>query len=198
MRSKLAVCLAASVVAVAVAVAMAMALAGCSASPGPEGAHGTALGGSPGLQITQVAPTGRIMNFGGLLYDLDGTAIRVLRVRLISQSGPGIRHVAIWALAPSLDEGGSFILQGDLSRCGSGDLGHGAVPVTGIVEPPHGNSDWRLVVSLVFTKPGRYHLDRLKIDYVEAGRRYWDYVKADIIVRAVSPKTYPGLIQPPC
>lgn len=181
-----------------VAAGVAVALAACSAPAGPDGTEGTALGGTPGLQVTQEWPTGRIMNFAGLLFNQDGAALRVRSVRLISPSGPGVRDVTIRALAPSLDEGGQFILQGDLAKCGPGDLGYGAVPVSRIVEPPHGESDWRLLVSLVFTKPGRYHLYRLKVDYVEDGRRHWDYVRADIIVRAVSPKTDPSLIQPPC
>ncbi len=37
-----------------------------------------------------------------------------------------------------------------------------------VVQPPHGESDWKLLVSFVFTPPGRYHLYRLKVGYVEA------------------------------
>jgi hypothetical protein len=60
----------------------------------------------------------------------------------------------------------------------------------------HGRA--RTLVSIIFTKPGRYHLYLLKVDYVEGGQRHWNYLRADIPVRAVSPKTHPQLIQPPC
>lgn len=72
------------------------------------------------------------------------------------------------------------------------------LPVTGIVEPPHRWSDWRVLVSVVFTEPGRYYLYLLKVEHAEGGRRYWDYLGANIPVRAISPKTDPALSQPSC
>jgi hypothetical protein len=83
---------------------------------------------------------------------------------------------------------------GDLAKC----FDYTVLPVTRIVEPPHGESDWRLLVSLVFTKPGRYPVYLLKVDYVEDGQRHWDYVRADISLRAISPSTDPRLLQPAC
>ena len=190
MRSALAIRLAAPLVA--------MALSACSAPFGPDGTKGTAIQSHPYMQITQEVPTGTIINLADLLYNHDSTSFRVRSIRMISPSGPGIRDVQIRALAPSLDEGGTFILQGDLAKCPPGQLGSGAVPVTRIVEPPQRWTDWRTLVSLVFTKPGRYHLYLLKVDYVEGGQRHWDYVRANIIVRAVSSKSHPGLVQPYC
>jgi hypothetical protein len=180
-----------------VAASVAMGLAACSAPAGPDGTQGTAFGDNPSLQVTQEWPTGRIMNFAALIFNQDDTSLRVRSVRLISPSGPGIHDVKIRALAPSMDEGGQFILQGNLARCPR-RLGYAAVPVNRILEPPHRTSDWRLLVSLAFAKPGRYHLYLLKVDYEEAGRRHWDYLRADITVRAISPKTNPSLIQLPC
>ena len=141
--------------------------------------------------------TGRIIDFAGLIYNSDGTSFRVLSIRMISPSGPGI-NVKIRALAPSNAEGGTFAyVQGDLTRCPR-TFDYRILPVNRIVEPPHGVSDWRNLVSITFTKPGQYHLYLLKVDYVEGGRRHWDYLRADIPIRAASPKTHPQLIQPLC
>lgn len=171
-------------------------LAGCST--GPDGTQGTAIQSHPYMKIPGEAPTGRIINFAGGLYNWDGASFRVRSVRMISPSGPGIRDVTIRALAPSQDNGGNFAyFQGDLAKCPK-RFDYRVLPVTRIVEPPHGVSDWRLLVSLVFAKPGRYRLYLLKVDYVEDGQRHWDYVRADIPLRAVSPKTDPRLLQPPC
>jgi len=91
---------------------------------------------------------------------------------MISLSGPGIGHVTLRALAPSQAQGGTFAyFQGDLAKCPK-RRGYKVRPVTRIVEPPYGVSDWRLLVSLVFTKPGRYHLYLLKVDYIEDGQRH--------------------------
>ncbi len=189
MRSRLALFLAAAILAITVV---------ADAPPyGPGGLEGTAIQSHPYMRISGASPTGRIINFAGLLGNSDGAAFRVLSVRVISPSGPGIR-VKIRALAPSLDEGGTFAgIQGNLSRCPK-NQDYNVLPVSHIVEPPHGASDWRLLASVVFVKPGRYHLYLLKVDYVESGQRYWDYVRADIFVQAISPKTDPQLFEPGC
>jgi hypothetical protein len=180
------------------AAAMLVAVAGCSAPAGPGGPEGTAFQSHPYVQISGAAATGRIEDIGDVLYNSDGASVRVLSIRLLSPSGPGIADVQIRALAPSLNTGGTFaFFQGNLARCPK-RLGYGVVAVNRITEPPHGASDWRYLLSFVFTKPGRYHLYLLKVDYVEGGQRYWDYVRADMVVQVVSPKTDPSLIQPPC
>jgi hypothetical protein len=190
MRTKLPISLA--------AIAAASCLAACSAAGGPDGTEGTAIQSHPYAQISGEAPAGRIEDIADTLYDQDGTAIRVLSARLISPSGPGIGDVRIQALAPSLASGGTFaFLQGDLARCPKG-VGYRVRPVYRITEPPHGESDWRYLLSFVFAKPGRYHLYLLKVDYVEGGQRHWDCVRSDIRVQVVWPKTDPRLIQPPC
>jgi hypothetical protein len=59
--------------------------------------------------------------------------------------------------------------------------------------------DWMLLVSLVFTRPGHYHLYVLKVGYLEGGLRYWDDVRADISVQAISPRVDPRIVEPrPC
>jgi hypothetical protein len=179
------------------AAAVAMAVAADAPSSGPDGIQGSAIQSNPYMDLSGEAPTGTIIDFAGDLYNSDGTSFRVLSVQMISPSGHGI-DVTIRGLAPSRGNGGTFAyFQGDLAKCPK-NLDYKLLPVTRIVEPPHGVSDWRLLVSVVFTKPGRYHLYLLKVDYVEDGQRYWNYVRADIPVRAVSPKTDPRLIQPLC
>jgi hypothetical protein len=166
-------------------------------TPGPDGPEGSAIQSHPYLRITGEAPTGRIINFAGLLYNWDGAPFRVLSVRLISPARPGLR-VRIRTLAPSLDQGGSFVgYQGDLASCPR-RYDYRVRPVSRIVEPPHGESDWRLLVSVTFTRPGRYHLYVLKVVYVESGQRYWNYVRADITLRVVSAKTDPALVTSTC
>jgi hypothetical protein len=179
--------------------AVALAAAADSRSSGPDGSEGTALYEGPaGISMGTDVPTGRTFDVAGWLSDSDGAPIRVLWVRMISPSGPGIADVSIRALPSRADTGGQFLFQGDLSRCPKRP-GYGVMPVQRIVEPPHGQSDWMLLVSLVFTRPGHYHLYVLKVDYLEDGLRYWDDVHADISVKAIAPKIDPRIVQPrPC
>jgi hypothetical protein len=44
-----------------------------------------------------------------------------------------------------------------------------------IVTPPHSDSRWFLVLSLTFSKPGRYYLGRVRIDYTVNGQQGWQY-----------------------
>ena len=72
------------------------------------------------------------------------------------------------------------------------------LPVARIVEPPRGVSDWRPLVSIIFARSGRYHFYLLKVDYVEGGRRYWNYVDADIPSAGRLAQERSRLIQSPC
>jgi hypothetical protein len=180
---------------------LAVAVASCSspASPAsPDGQEGTAIQSHPYLRLPGVVATGKIIDFAGLLYNHDGRPFRVRSIRLISPTGPGIGAVKIRGLAPSDANGGTFAYyQGDLAKCGP-EFDYKIRPVSRIVEPPRAASDWRVLVSVVFARPGRYHLYLLKVVYDEDGRRYWNYVRADIPVRAVPPGDAPGGGSTPC
>lgn len=47
--------------------------------------------------------------------------------------------------------------------------------LTSVVTPPHSDSRWYLVLSLTFSKPGRYYLRRVRIDYTVNGQDGWQY-----------------------
>lgn len=48
-------------------------------------------------------------------------------------------------------------------------------PLSRVITPPHSDSKWYLVISLTFTKPGRYYLGRVKIFYTVGGQDGWQY-----------------------
>jgi hypothetical protein len=171
---------------------LAVTLASCSSSSSPDGQEGTAIQSHPYLRLPGIVATGKIIDFAGLVNNNDGKPFRVRSIRMISPAGPGIGTVKIRGLAPSSASGGTFAyFQGDLAKC-SPQYDYKIRPVSRIVEPPHGVSDWRVLVSVVFARPGRYHLYLLKVVYEEDGQRYWNYVRADIPVRAVPPGDAPG------
>ena len=47
--------------------------------------------------------------------------------------------------------------------------------LTSVVNPPHSDSRWYLVVSLTFGRPGRYYLRRVRIEYTVDGQEGWRY-----------------------
>lgn len=55
-------------------------------------------------------------------------------------------------------------------------------PVTDAVTSPHSDSNWYVVIAIIFATPGRYQLGRAKILYTSDGQRGWQYQNLDTTV----------------
>jgi hypothetical protein len=52
--------------------------------------------------------------------------------------------------------------------------------------PPHGSSSWFVVIAFTISKPGRYNLRRVRIDYTAAGPG-WLYIAINTTVVITNP-----------
>lgn len=60
-------------------------------------------------------------------------------------------------------------------------------PLSVITVAPHANADWLVVIAFTISKPGVYHLDRVRIDYETQGHRGWQYQNVNTTVRIKNP-----------
>jgi hypothetical protein len=123
------------------------------------------------------ATTSTIIDLGlPELYHQTSRPVRMLWVR--PAGWPAVVHL-ISVTAYNYFEVGSGIIAdyGDLPReCPKLYRPH---PLTDVVTAPHEASDWFVVLAFTIPRPGRYHLNRVKIGYEAGGQRYWQYQNTD-------------------
>lgn len=60
-------------------------------------------------------------------------------------------------------------------------------PINSYITPPRGASSWFVVIAFTISKPGRYYLKRVRIDYTAAGHRGWQYVDINTTMVITNP-----------
>lgn len=60
-------------------------------------------------------------------------------------------------------------------------------PISSYTTPPHGASSWFVVIAFTISKPGRYHLGRVRISYTAAGHEGWQYLDIDTTMTVTNP-----------
>jgi hypothetical protein len=60
-------------------------------------------------------------------------------------------------------------------------------PISSYLTPPHGSSSWFVVIAFTISKPDRYNLGRVRIDYTVAGHPGWQYIAIDTTVVVTNP-----------
>jgi hypothetical protein len=60
-------------------------------------------------------------------------------------------------------------------------------PISSYLTPPHGSSSWFIVIAFTISKPGRYNLKRVRIDYTDAGHPGWQYIAINTTVVITNP-----------
>jgi hypothetical protein len=48
--------------------------------------------------------------------------------------------------------------------------------ISSFVTPPHRSTQWFIVIAFTISRPGRYHLRRIKITYTARGHTHWQYL----------------------
>jgi hypothetical protein len=60
-------------------------------------------------------------------------------------------------------------------------------PINSYVIPRRGASSWFVVIAFTISKPGRYYLRRVRIDYTAAGHHGWQYIDIDTTMIVTNP-----------
>jgi hypothetical protein len=131
-------------------------------------------------------------------HNYSGSSVRVVSVRLVSPHGPGIRILGAWAYPYSrlTHHGTAVIDEGNLTKdCPESFAQH---PVADVVVAPRSNTNWYVVIALVFLRPGQtYHLGVARVDYVTGGQSGWQYYRLPNAWLHTFPKgAIPNLYQP--
>jgi hypothetical protein len=162
-------------------------LASACASPGPAGPMVTVFETSKQTGVTArgYVPTNTILNFGLSLVNQTKSAVRILSAQLVTPSGNDVRTVSFTAYSgrmASLPTG----MQGNLPKVCPVFFSH-PYPVSAIVAKPHAWSTWFLLASFSLTRPGRYNLAVVKINYETAGHRAWQFLYDSVTLIALPP-----------
>jgi hypothetical protein len=144
--------------------------AGCSSPAGPRVVFPVMTGS------TDTVPThvDEIEDVGlPDLSNVTGQPVRLQSVRLIGAPG-AVRVLSVRAY--SMDRvgyGGILAQAGDLPVECPGQFV--PAPVSSFTIPPHASAAWFVVISLLITRPGTYHITRAKIAYIQGGQSGWQY-----------------------
>jgi hypothetical protein len=60
-------------------------------------------------------------------------------------------------------------------------------PINSYITPPHGASSWFVVIAFTISKPGRYYLGKVRVDYTAEGEPGWQYIAIDTTMIIANP-----------
>jgi hypothetical protein len=166
------------------AAASALISAGC-ASPGAPGGHHDVFTPGEGTSSVQPMHTLEITDVGIFpLQNISGSPVRLKSVTIASPL-PGLHILNVRAYNYLETKGTLIGGAGDLpTMCPRQYKPH---PAGSFVTPPHKRATWFIVVAFTISKPGRYNLRRLRIDYTTDGHDGWQYFEIDTTVVISNP-----------
>jgi hypothetical protein len=168
--------------AVAVLAAVTALAAACSSPAGPRAVLGVAYGFENSVSVK----TGDEVDDGlPELLDTTRQPVHLLWVVLPPQRGVRADSVTAYRYQGSAIGG----LLGNLlkGKCRRIYVPH---PVTDVVVRPHTKPAWYVVVGFTLTRPGTYHVNRVKIGYRVGRDRGWQWQNLNMTVHAT--KARPG------
>jgi hypothetical protein len=117
-------------------------------------------------------------------YNLTGDSIRLRGVAFVSPS-PDLHVLNVRAYNYRQTRETVIGQSGDLAK----ECPHlfEPKPISSYLTPPHGSSLWFVVIAFTISKPGRYILGRVRIDYTAAGHPRWQYIAIDTTVVITNP-----------
>ena len=168
-----------------VIVGTAAASAGCSSLAPLRGGARVVLAVQTGITDGYTRNRNEIVDIGlPPLHNLTGYTVRLRWVRWVNQPASA-RIISVHAYTYAQVGHGFIGAEGSLPIACPGQ--YKPVSVTSVVTPPHGDSRWFVVVTFTIAKVGFYHLNRVKIGYVTAGHRGWQYQNLDTSYKIVNP-----------
>jgi hypothetical protein len=60
-------------------------------------------------------------------------------------------------------------------------------PVSVVTVGPHSDANWLVVISFAISRPGIYHLGRVRLDYTTQGHKGWQYQNINATVTVKNP-----------
>ena len=60
-------------------------------------------------------------------------------------------------------------------------------PLSVVTVRAHSNATWLVVLAFTISRPGVYHLNRVRLDYVTNGRRGWQYQNINTTIMVTNP-----------
>jgi hypothetical protein len=159
-------------------------ISACTAGTGPDGPQRVVFRVRQGLRAEGPAPVHEILDLGvpGPIHNITDSTVRLRSVQLLS--APSAVHVVnvrayLWRQVGVGWLIGAF---GDLPKqCPREYKPH---PVTVVTTKPRSDSEWMVIIALTVSKPGTYHLHKVKMSYVTAGKRGWQYLYFDTVIHA--------------
>jgi hypothetical protein len=118
------------------------------------------------------------------LYNRTGDPILLRRAAFVSPS-PDLHILNVRAYNYRQTEETVLGQSGDLAK----ECPHLFKPkqISSYLTPPHGSSSWFIVIAFTISKPGRYNLKRVRIDYTAAGHPGWQYIAINTTVVITNP-----------
>jgi hypothetical protein len=166
-----------------VAVLLSALLAACMATK-PDGQRAV-FPESTGFTSKMPTQTDEITDIGFEPF-YNRTADRV-RLQSVAFASPplGLRVLSVRAYDYRQTKEAIIGMEGDLAK----ECPHlfKPKPISSYITPPHGASSWFVVIAFTISKPGRYYLNRVKIDYVAAGRPGWQYITINTAMIVANP-----------
>lgn len=141
--------------------------AGCSPGAGSNGQQQVVFAVASGFRQGGPSFTHDIIDLGlPALENVSGHSVQLTGISLAGM-GPGVRIRNVTAFRRAGPAVG--IEHGDMHAC------KGARPITAVVTRPHAHSAWQVVIAIVFTKPGLYAINHVKVSYLTDGHSGWQY-----------------------
>jgi hypothetical protein len=161
-------------------------VAGCATN----GQRNVFPAGPPGIGFSGPAHVDEIQDLTVPgLHNNTERPVRLRSVRIVGQP-PVVRVLNVRAYTINMVGSGVFNALGDLpTECPGQFVPH---PIGSFTIGPHKDSSWLVVVAFKISKPGIYHLRKLRVSYSTDGDRGWQYVYMDI----TSTVRYPPLPGP--
>jgi hypothetical protein len=164
---------------------MVLAVPACA---GPAGADRTVFQ----LQSTQYTegghfPVGDIVDVGlAPLHNLTSSSVRIRSVRIVDLPS-ALRVLRVYAYTNAETPARLAIVEGNLIRA----CPHlPPYPLSRVVTAPHRDSNWQVLVVFKMLRPGRYDVDRARINYIMNGQKGWQYQNFGMIF--INHKLKPG------
>jgi hypothetical protein len=159
------------------------------APPQARGGEESVFPASENAVFTDPASTDEILDIGiEPLQNVSGSSVKLTSVTLASPPA-ALRILNVRAYNAAQTQGFVLGQEGDLpTECPRQYEPH---PVDAIITPAHQSSLWYVVIAVAFSKPGRYYLKRIRIDYTTDGHQGWQYQDIDTTV-VISDPPDPG------
>ena len=175
----------------AVVLLSALLAAACTATTGPR----TVFPDSTGTSNRMLESRDEITDVGfEPFYNVTGDPIRLRSVSFVSRPD-ALRVLNVRAYDYKHTRDVAVGAAGDLAKeCP--DL-FKPKPINSYITPPHGASSWFVVIAFTISKPGRYYLKKVRVDYSAGGHRGWQYIAIDTTMIITNPPDPGPTPEPP-